>query len=92
MRIDPKLHTPILERTTTEPVAPPRTELKEHDAAVVTLSSAGAAVQAGAPAEVLSARVEQLRLLIERGEYTVDLDQLAARIADDDIARSEGSR
>ncbi len=91
MRIDPKHLTPLIERPSTEPAAHARPSApQDSQAAVVTLSSAGAAaVQAGAPDELMSARLEQIRLLIERGEYPIDLDKLAARIADDEILRSQ---
>jgi anti-sigma28 factor (negative regulator of flagellin synthesis) len=89
MRIDPKQLTPILERPTTEPTAHVRPGPPDSQAAVVTLSSAGAAVQAGAPDELMSARLEQIRLLIDRGEYPIDLDKLAARIADDELGRAQ---
>lgn len=86
MRIDPTTLAPIVERTVPE-VSAQRPAL-EQEAAVVTLSSAGAAVAAGSTGEVAAARLEQLRLQIERGEYTIDLDKLAARIAEDDLDRS----
>jgi anti-sigma28 factor (negative regulator of flagellin synthesis) len=89
MRIDPKLLTPIIERPTPEPAAAVRPSGNESQAAVVTLSSAGAAVAAGAPDELMSARLEQIRMLIERGEYPIDLDKLAARIADDEVLRAQ---
>jgi anti-sigma28 factor (negative regulator of flagellin synthesis) len=91
MRIDPKHLSPIIERPSTEPAAQARPGPHDSHAAVVTLSSAGAAVQAGAPDELMSARLEQIRLLIERGEYPIDLDRLAALIADDELARAQGS-
>ena len=89
MRIDPKILPPIVERPTTE--VAPRPAALEQDAAVVTLSSAGAAVAAGNADPAMASRLEQLRLQIERGEYTIDLDKLASRIADDELARAQGS-
>jgi anti-sigma28 factor (negative regulator of flagellin synthesis) len=89
MRIDPNVLTPISERTISEAPAT-RPAALEHEAAVVTLSSAGAAVQAGAATDLMAARLEQIRLQIERGEYAIDLDKLAARIADDELARAQG--
>lgn len=86
MRIDPTTLAPIVERTVPE-ISAQRPAL-EQEAAVVTLSSAGAAVAAGSTGEVAAARLEQLRLQLERGEYTIDLDKLAARIAEDDLDRS----
>jgi anti-sigma28 factor (negative regulator of flagellin synthesis) len=91
MRIDPKQLSPIIERASAEPAAHVRPSTHDSQAAVVTLSSAGAAAQAGAPDELMSARLEQIRLLIERGEYPIDLDKLSTRIADDELARTLGS-
>lgn len=91
MRIDPKLLTPpIADRPTIEPQSSVRPGGQETAAAVVTLSSAGAAVQANNASELMSARLEQIQLLIDRGEYPIDLDKLAARIADDELARTTG--
>ncbi len=90
MRIDPKLLTPIIERPSLEPSPAVRPGGMESQAAVVTLSSAGAAVQAGSPDPIMSARLEQLRLQIDRGDYPMDLDLLSSRIADDELARSQG--
>ncbi len=89
MRIDPKILPPIVERPATE--AAQRPAALEQDAAVVTLSSAGAAVAAGGADPAIASRLEQLRLQIERGEYTIDLDKLASLIADDELARAQGS-
>jgi anti-sigma28 factor (negative regulator of flagellin synthesis) len=87
MRIDPKILTPPLERSASEPGATAaRPGAHETEAAVVTLSAAGAAVQAGKLNELVNARLEQIRLLLDRGEYPIDLDRLAARIADDELA------
>jgi anti-sigma28 factor (negative regulator of flagellin synthesis) len=90
MRIDPKILPPIPERSITEPTTAPRPDAPDNDAAVVTLSSAGAAVQAGGLSELMNARIEQIRILLERGEYPIDLDKLASRIADDELARVQG--
>lgn len=89
MRIDPKILHPIVERPVSDAAAA-RPAALEHEAAVVTLSSAGAAIQAGGASELMAARLEQIRLQIERGEYTIDLDKLAERIADDELARAQG--
>jgi anti-sigma28 factor (negative regulator of flagellin synthesis) len=92
MRIDPKIHTPVLERAATESTATARPEIKDDQAAVVNLSSAGAAAQASASEHAMSARLEQLRTALERGAYVIDLDKLAARIVDDELARLQGDR
>jgi anti-sigma28 factor (negative regulator of flagellin synthesis) len=91
MRIDPTAIAPIMERPISD--SPPvRTSIVEQDAAIVTLSSAGAAIQASSASEASVARLEALRLQIERGEYTIDLDKLASRIADDELARTKEPR
>lgn len=91
MRIDPKLLTPpITDRPSLEPASALRPGGQDHAAAVVTLSSAGAAVQANGATEVMSPRLEQIQLQIDRGDYPIDLDKLAARIADDELARTSG--
>lgn len=91
MRIDPAAIAPIMERPLSEST-PVRPSIVEQDAAIVTLSSAGAAVQASAASEASVARLEALRLQIERGEYTIDLNKLAARIADDELSRAKEPR
>jgi anti-sigma28 factor (negative regulator of flagellin synthesis) len=60
-------------------------------ASVVTLSSAASAASADAPSATITARLDRIRAMLDAGDYPVDLDQLAARIVDDDLLRA-GSR
>jgi anti-sigma28 factor (negative regulator of flagellin synthesis) len=90
MRIDPKILSPILDRPLNETTAPSSPGEHSNDATVVTLSSAAAAIQTGALDELVNARIEQIRILLQRGEYPIDLDKLASRIADDELARVQG--
>lgn len=95
MRIDPKTVTPITSYKTREQA--PATQGKapsSTQAAVVTLSSAGAAASSAAadvPPSVIP-RVHQIRALIARGEYPIDLDKLASSIVDDETPHSTGKR
>ncbi len=95
MRIDPKLNvTPITTETretpakTASPARPPGTE-----AAVVALSPEGSrAVDAASTRQKeLSQRLEKIKAAIDRGQYPVDLDKLAERIAEDEVMRSRRS-
>lgn len=85
MRIDPKTTVTPVEMKTVKAVSSPVSEASDEPAAVVSLSRAGAAA-----AEVKSSdaaeKVARLRALIEKGDYHVDLDLLAARIVEDDLA------
>ncbi len=95
MRIDPKLTTvtPVALKTARDQVAPQgsgseagplgtMTRGREDRAAVVELSTAGAAVADARPADP-GEKVARLRELIDRGEYKVDLDLLAQRLVED---------
>lgn len=87
MRIDPTIITPITDAPR-RPTAPPARGAGQ-DAAVVSLgadASAAAASSSGVSPEI-SARVSRVRELLANGEYVVDLDKLASRILDDDLAR-----
>jgi anti-sigma28 factor (negative regulator of flagellin synthesis) len=87
MRIDPKLVTPVSTQPRREP-RPTGSTTKPTPGAVVELSPAGAAASAGSrsPAQV-TARIDQIRTLLQKGDYAVDLDQLASRIVDDELLR-----
>lgn len=90
MRIDPNLIVaPITSEETTAKPRQKRTT-RPPGASVVALSAAGAAVVADADEPEMSRRVESLRMMVEAGTYTVDLNALASRIVDDDAIR--GSR
>jgi flagellar biosynthesis anti-sigma factor FlgM len=62
-------------------------------AAVVTLSSAGTSATSGMrdlPDPKVQARIATIRQQLQDGSYPIDLDELASRIADDDIVRGAG--
>lgn len=85
MRIDPK-HTvvnPVVAKTVRDAVVPKTAEDKQDKAAVVELSSAGAAMATKGTES--TEKVARIRELIAKGEYKVDLDLLAARICEDEI-------
>jgi len=86
MRIDPK---PSITPTALDPKEPAPAKQPERPApaAVVTLSSAGAAA-AAPPGPSTTQRLERLRELVQRGDYPVDLDKLASRIVDDEMVRT----
>lgn len=81
MRIDPKAPvTPVVMETTRPTVAP--ASQRRDPAAVVKLSSAGAAAESrAADAE---AKVARLREQVDAGTYKVNLEQLASRLLEDD--------
>lgn len=83
MRIDPKytVVSAVVAKTTRD-AAPSRSE-KDDKAAVVELSSVGAAMSAHSSDS--ADKVARVRELIAKGEYKVDLDLLAARICEDEI-------
>jgi len=61
-------------------------------ASVVTLSSAGASATAqikikDMPDPKVQAKIAHIRKQLENGTYPIDLDELASRIADDELAR-----
>jgi anti-sigma28 factor (negative regulator of flagellin synthesis) len=93
MRIDSKLDiTPI---TTEGREAPERTPAKAESsvATVVSLSPAGAraAAAAGRAQSGQTTRLEKIKAMIDAGDYPVDLDKLAERIADDELVRTRRS-
>ena len=88
MRIDsttPTLSVVAGESRDTRAAAKPATS----EASVVRLSSAGVAVSNSSTSEDhVTAKVSHIRALLAKGEYPVDLDQLASRIVDDELVRS----
>ena len=81
MRIDPKPPVPPVAAKPVREQAAPRPPADR--AAVVELSDASATAEAAR--QDSAARVSELRLQIERGTYQVDLDKLAARLADEEL-------
>jgi flagellar biosynthesis anti-sigma factor FlgM len=71
---------------------PPAPAAMTTPAAVVSLSSAGTSATAqikikDMPDPKVQARIAQIRQQLQTGAYPIDLDELAARIADDELAR-----
>ena len=92
MRIDPKVVTPPIARDTRESqpsASKPRGTAASDAPSVVKLSIAGTAASAGAaPAgPTTTARLQTIRAMLDKGDYPVDLDQLASRIVDDELVR-----
>jgi flagellar biosynthesis anti-sigma factor FlgM len=61
--------------------------------AVVTLSSAGTSATSQIkemPDPKVQARIAQIRQQLKEGSYPIDLDELANRIADDEMLRGVG--
>jgi anti-sigma28 factor (negative regulator of flagellin synthesis) len=86
MRIEPK----VVQPTSLEPRETSAKPTKsEAPASVVALSSAAAATRSDdvQPPEI-GARLERIRVALERGDYPIDLVKLAARIVDDEVVRS----
>lgn len=84
MRIDPKATTvsPVVAKTVRDAAAPRAPEAEGREAAaVVKLSSAGAAAVGH---EDPAAKVARLRELVASGGYHVDLELLASRIVEAD--------
>jgi anti-sigma28 factor (negative regulator of flagellin synthesis) len=92
MRIDPKVATPPIAREPRESSSPSlrATTADEGGASVVKLSSAGAAASAepAVAAPTTTTRLQTIRAMLDKGDYPVDLDLLAARIVDDDVLRA----
>ncbi len=86
MRIDPKVIVSPIQLESTKP----RTAGNPAPATggdVVQLSAAASAATHGAQ-PTNTQRLEKIRALLDAGQYAVDLDQLATRIVDDDLART----
>ena len=74
-------------------VTPPARPVGRGAAPVESTNAAAVVVAVSAvapnpPSNPMAARIERVRELIHAGEYRIDLDALASRIADDDILRS----
>jgi anti-sigma28 factor (negative regulator of flagellin synthesis) len=88
MRIDPTALTAIHDPRTpreTSPGARPA----DDEASVVTLGAAASASRARSADPSISTRIGRIRELLANGDYQVDLDKLAERILDDDVARTD---
>ena len=95
MRIDPNLSVVPVSSETSKPTAKTtKATSSGSQSSVVALSTAGAAVSAepDAASAAQTAKIEKLRMQVEKGTYKVDLDTLASRIVDDDMMRGAASR
>jgi anti-sigma28 factor (negative regulator of flagellin synthesis) len=93
MRIDPKVVTTPITRDArdSQPAAgKPRSARITGTSSVVKLSIAGSAASAEAAPSgpTTTARLQTIRAMLDRGDYPVDLDQLASRIVDDEFLRA----
>ena len=88
MRIDPKLTavTPVTMKSVEKTASVTTSERSSEPASVVSLSKAGAAAMADAKPVDSAEKVARLRAMIEKGDYHPDLDLLASRIVEDDLA------
>jgi anti-sigma28 factor (negative regulator of flagellin synthesis) len=88
MRIEPKVVVPI---TSGEPR--PNGQATKADvpagSSIVKLSSAATAASDASESTGMTGRLERIRALLDKGEYPVDLDQLASRIVDDEVVRGK---
>jgi flagellar biosynthesis anti-sigma factor FlgM len=96
MRIDTPTVAPVSnEAKSGQPATTPQqpsSTATQSPAAVVTLSSAAAkSTTTGEIREMpdpkVIARIAQIRQQLQNGSYPIDLDVLATRIADDEVAR-----
>lgn len=86
---DPKSGQPAAQASGTS--SPPASS----PAAVVTLSAAGSQATSqiqikDMPDPKVQARIAQIRQQLQDGSYPIDLDELANRIADDEVVRGVG--
>jgi anti-sigma28 factor (negative regulator of flagellin synthesis) len=93
MRIDPKAVTPPIARQAREPQPSPGSAgdaTVSGVSSVVKLSIAGSAASAGAAPSgpTTTTRLQTIRAMLDKGDYPVDLDQLASRIVDDEFVRA----
>ena len=86
MRIDPTALTAIHEPRTREASTGPRPA--DDTASVVSIGAAARSSGSSSLEPAISARISRIRELLGNGDYQVDLDQLAGRILDDDVART----
>lgn len=93
MRIDPNVVvTPITnESGKQQKVADTKASpFARSSHSVVVLSEAAASIAPEGVGEPgVSAKLDRIRALLDKGEYPVDLDMLAARIVDDEFARAK---
>ena len=88
MRIDPNVAVSPITLDQSKTHTPTKAAQGQEGSSVVSLSSAASSVSpSDGPSPSVNERIEKIRALLEKSEYPVDLDLLAARIVDDDAAR-----
>lgn len=87
MRIDPNVVVTPTQLDTTKSRGTTGTTPAAKSGDVVELSAAATAV-APETQPTNTERLVKIRALLDAGHYAVDLDQLAARIVDDEVART----
>lgn len=97
MRIDPNLSVVPVSSDASKPATTAKSsqaQAPSQQASVVALSTAGAAVVADpdAASAAQTAKIEKLRMAVEKGTYKVDFETLASRIVDDDLGRAAAYR
>lgn len=90
MRIDPKVAISPVTRDAPQTPSTAKSDAAASGASVVKLSAAGASASAGAAAvaPTTTSRLQTIRAMLDKGDYPVDLDQLASRIVDDELLRA----
>ncbi len=89
MRIDPNVVVSPIQLDPARPRATGTGQAAPVQGDVVELSAAAKATAGEAPTN--TDRLDRIRALLDAGEYAVDLDKLASRIVDDDVARTRKS-
>lgn len=86
MRIDPNIVVSQIAPTARNAKEPaPSAATPSGPATVVSLSANATAVDAASPG--ITTRLQNIRAMIDKGDYPIDLDKLASRIVDDDVLR-----
>jgi anti-sigma28 factor (negative regulator of flagellin synthesis) len=88
MRVEPKVVVPVTHHEPRD-AAPAAKGDTPAAASIVKLSSAATAATTPRESTGITGRLERIRALLDKGEYPVDLDQLASRIVDDEIVRGK---
>ena len=89
MRIDPNVVVSPTKLDTTKSRTAGGTDAPESKSGASVVSLSAAATAATDTKQASNAdRLDKIRALIDRGDYAVDLDQLASRIVDDEVGRT----
>jgi len=89
MRIDPNVVVSPIQLDPAKPRASGTTPPAKGGDVVELSAAAKAASPEVAPTN--TERLNKIRALLDAGDYAVDLDQLASRIVDDEVARTRKS-